>query len=350
MVSHQIVEWGKPLETREYPTPEPTGSQVLLKVDACGVCHSDLHIREGFFDMGGGQKRRLADQGVVLPLTPGHEPVGTVAAVGPDADGVREGDARVVWPWVGCRKCPACLRHEDIFCERGRYLGARVDGGFSDYMMIPDARYLLDYRGVDPPIAATYACAGITAYAALKRGLDGLKSGDVLLIIGAGGLGMSALQIVQAMTEATIVVADRDADKRALAERVAGVRTVDNTAPNAAEDLKRETGSVAATVDFVGAEATTTFGIDSLRRGGTHVIVGLFGGALTLPIPIYIYKLLRLQGSHVGTPQDLQELLDLRRAGSIAPPLISTRPMGEAELAMQDLEAGKVEGRTVLVN
>ena len=350
MVSHQIVEWGEPLETREYCTPKPTGSQVLLKVDACGVCHSDLHIREGFFDMGDGQKRRLAEQGVVLPLTPGHEAVGTVAAVGPGAQGVREGDARVVWPWVGCRECPACLRQEDILCERGRYLGARVDGGFSDYMLIPEPRYLLDYKGVDAAVVATYACAGITSYAALKRGLKGLGSGDVVLIIGAGGLGMSALQIAPVMTEATIVVADQESDKRALAERVAGVRTLDNTVPDAAADLKRETGGVAAAIDFVGAEATTMFGIESLRRGGTHVIVGLFGGALTMPIPTYIYKLLRLQGSHVGTPQDLQELINLRRAGTILPPPISIRPMAEAEQTMQDLEGGRVEGRTVLVN
>jgi D-arabinose 1-dehydrogenase-like Zn-dependent alcohol dehydrogenase len=348
MVSYQIIDWGQPLQAREYPTPAPTGTQVLLKVDACGVCHSDLHIRDGFFDMGRGQQRRLADQGVELPLTLGHEPVGTVAAAGPDAAGVVGGDKRVVWPWVGCQECAACLRHEDILCERGRYLGARVDGGFSDYMLVPHPRYLLPYAGVDAGLAATYACAGITGYAALKRATANLGSGDILLLIGAGGVGLSALRIAPSMTDATIFVAEKDPAKRALAEQNGATRTLDNTLPGAAQKLRQETGGVAASVDFVGMEATSIFGIETLRRGGTHVIVGLFGGALTLPVPSYIYGLLTIHGSHLGTPAELQELLDLRRAGGIEPPPISTRPLAEAEAALQDLQAGRVEGRVIL--
>ena len=348
MTSYQIVEWGAPLARNHYETPEPTGTEVLLRVTSSGVCHSDLHIRAGYFDMGHGQQRRLENVGVKLPLTLGHEPVGEVAAVGPGATGVSVGDRRVCWPWVGCRSCAACLREEDIFCESGRYLGARVDGGYSDYMLVPHPRYLLPYDGVEEAVAATYACAGITSYAALKRAVGGLTRDDTLLLVGAGGLGTSGLRVVPAMTEATIVVADTDPAKRALAERLGAAQTIDNGDPDAAARLKEQTGGVAASVDFVGMPQTTMFAIDTLRRGCTHVVVGLYGGALDMPMPNIIYKLLNLRGSHVGTPQDLAELIELRRAGRIEPPPITERPLSQVNDVLTELTEGKIEGRVVL--
>ena len=161
------------------------------------------------------------------------------------------GDKRVCWPWVGCRSCAACVREEDIFCEAGRYLGARVDGGYSDYMLVPHPRYLLPYDGVEEAVAATYACAGITAYAALKRAVGGLTRDDTLLLVGAGGLGTSGLRVVPAMTEARVVVADTDPAKRELAERLGAAETIDNGDPDAAARLKEQTGGVAASVDYV---------------------------------------------------------------------------------------------------
>lgn len=348
MTSYQIVEWGAPLAANRYRTPEPTGTEVLLRVTCCGVCHSDLHIRAGYFDMGHGKQRRLRDVGVALPLTLGHEPVGEVAALGPDAAGVAVGDRRVCWPWVGCRSCASCQREEDILCERGRYLGARVDGGFSDYLLVPHPRYLLPYDGVEEAVAATYACAGITAYAALKRAVGGLTRDDTLLLVGAGGLGTSGLRIAPAITEATVVVADTDPAKRALAERLGAAQTIDNGDPGAAARLRERTGGVAASVDFVGMPQTTLFAIDTLRRGCTHVVVGLYGGALDFPMPNLIYKLLSLRGSHVGTPQDLAELIALRRAGRIEPPPITERPLSDADAVLTELTEGRIEGRVVL--
>ncbi len=364
MKSYQLIEWGQPLEARTYPTPDPQGTEVLVELEVCGVCHSDLHIQEGFFNLGRGRKKVLADQGVVLPLTMGHEPVGRVAAVGPDlgaaaAAGVPIGAPRVVWPWVGCRRCAACTRGEDILCERGRYLGARVDGGYSDYMLVPHPCYLQPYDGVEPEVVATYACAGITGYAAVKRALTAnpstmrtlgrIGAGDAVLLVGAGGVGLSALRIVRALTDATLIVAEISEQKRQLALANGADQVIDSTDPEAGRALKAATGAgVAASIDFVGQPETSQLGIDSLRRGGTHVIVGLFGGALDLPMGDFIYKLMVVRGSHLGTPQDLTELIELRRAGRIVPPPIAVRPLAEINDVLATMTAGHLDGRVVV--
>src|SRR5712692_9321008 len=116
MRAMQIIEWGKPLESREYPDPEPQGAEVLIRVEATGVCHSDVHIWEGYFDLGGGNRTTLESRGVKLPFTMGHEIAGQVVALGPDATGVAVGDKRVVYPWIGCQLCAVCRRGEELLC------------------------------------------------------------------------------------------------------------------------------------------------------------------------------------------------------------------------------------------
>lgn len=364
MTSYQIVAWGNPLQSQNYPTPDPKGTEILVQIDYCGVCHTDLHVHEGFINMGGGRKKKLSDLGVKLPLTLGHEPVGTVVAVGADIDSpsaaaVPIGSKRVIWPWIGCRNCPACIRGEDILCEQGRYLGTRIDGGFSDHLIVPHPRYLQSYDGISPEVAAVYACAGITGYAALKRALNSypsnyptlgqINSKDTLLFIGAGGVGLSALRLARAMTDARIVVADISAEKRLLAESIGADKTIDAADIDAGRILKEQIGAgVAASIDFVGRAETTQIAIDSLRRGGTHVIVGLYGGALEIPIPDLIYKLVSLRGSHLGTLQDLRELIELRRTGQIESPPITLRSMTELNNVFGELKSGKVEGRIVV--
>ena len=140
-----VVENGADLQDIELPTPEPTGTEVLIEVTHCGVCHSDLHIWEGFYDIGGGKRMSLKDRGVVLPLAMGHEIVGRVSKLGPDATGVAVGDVRIVFPWVGCGKCARCLAEEDNMCLTGRALGvysvvgsATVTGGVPSGMMAFD--------------------------------------------------------------------------------------------------------------------------------------------------------------------------------------------------------------------
>ncbi|MHA1564830.1 MAG: alcohol dehydrogenase [Alphaproteobacteria bacterium] len=348
MRSFQIPAWGEPLVERQLPTPVPQGSEVLLKVDVCGVCHSDLHIWDGFFDLGGGQKATLESRGVDLPFTMGHEIVGEVAAMGPDATGVAIGDKRVAYPWIGCGECALCRAGDDIMCNTQQYLGTRVPGGYSDHVMVPHPRYLLSFDGIPPALACTYACSGLTAYSALLKAGD-LTAQDHLLIIGAGGVGLSAVHIAKALTPAAIIVADIDPEKRAAADAAGVSLTIDNAEPEAVRQLIKLTkGGPKASLDFVGAPATTKFGIDTLAKGGTHVIVGLFGGALSLSLPLFPFKQMTVRGSFTGTRDELIALLDLARTGRIPEIPIETHALDRANETLEDLKAGRIIGRAVL--
>ena len=348
MRSYQIIDWGAPLEPREHATPEPEGSQVLVRIDACGVCHSDLHIWDGFFDLGDGKRVSLADRGVQTPFTMGHEIVGEVIAVGPESEGLSIGDKRIVYPWIGCGKCEHCTDGNEPLCNAPRHLGTRVDGGYSDHVMVPDAKFLVDYEGIPQALACTYACSGLTAYSALRK-VTPLKEGDDLMIIGSGGVGFNAINTAPALSPARVLVADVDATKRSAARQSGAAETIDNREPRAFKDvLKITEGGVAAAIDFVGSPSTFQFGMNVLRRGGTLVVVGLFGGAHSVSIPLFPFKLMTVCGSYVGTLNELRELIDLVKQGKVAPIPVETRPMGQVNHALNDLKAGRVMGRIVL--
>ena len=147
MHSYQIIDWGKPLQPRDYPDPKPQGAEAVVRVEACGVCHSDLHIWQGYFDLGDGERIRIADRGMQLPFTLGHEVAGTVEALGPGSGGhgVAVGDRVVVYPWIGCGECAVCRRGEELLCLKPRIVGTWKDGGYSDRVLVPHARYLVPF-------------------------------------------------------------------------------------------------------------------------------------------------------------------------------------------------------------
>src|SRR2546427_5727426 len=207
MRAMQIIEWGQPLQFRDYPTPEPTGEQVLVRVEAAGVCHSDVHIWDGHFDLGGGQQISLASRGVALPFTMGHEIAGEVLALGPHASGVKVGDKVVAYPWIGCGECAVCMKGEELLCLNPRTLGTRRTGGYGTHVIVPHGRYLLPHAGVPQGLAATYTCSGITAFSALKKTRTHLGTDDHLVIIGAGGVGGSAVHIAPAAVAGNVAVA-----------------------------------------------------------------------------------------------------------------------------------------------
>ena len=194
MISYQTTTFGAPLIEVESKTPEPQGTEVLIKTMACGVCHSDIHMHEGVFDLGGGKQLEVGREGMVL----GHEIFGEVIALGPDAEDAEIGDRRVVFPWIGCGECAACKRGDEQLCTPGCALGIAHAGGFADYVLVPHSRYLFDKGDVPDSLAATYACSGLTAYGALKK-IGELHEGDDIVIIGAGGVGMMAIQIARAL-------------------------------------------------------------------------------------------------------------------------------------------------------
>jgi D-arabinose 1-dehydrogenase-like Zn-dependent alcohol dehydrogenase len=349
MRSQVITEWGKPLESLETPTPEPTGEEVLVRVEHCGVCHSDLHIHDGYFDLGGGAKLPLSSM-MKLPHTLGHEVAGEVIALGPKARGVRIGDHRAIYSWIGCGKCPACLRGEENYCNTPRNVGCSsgTPGGYATHVLVPHARYLIDYGKTPPALAATYMCSGLTAYSAMKK-IGALGPKDEVLVLGAGGVGMMGVQFARHLFGKPPLVADID-EGRLQAAKGAGAKAAYNTKdPGAASQLMTDTeGGAYAIVDFVGSEATFGFAQSAVRRGGRIIIVGLFGGAMGMPLPMFPIRALTVGGSYVGSLAEAEEMMGMVRAGQIDPIPVKTRGLNEANSVLDDLRAGKVIGRVVL--
>lgn len=347
MLSYDVCECGAPLRLMERPTPKPTGTEVLLKVTAAGICHSDLHFWEGVYDLGGGKHLKLTDRGMKLPLTMGHETAGQVVALGPKAKGVKVGAKRLVYPWIGCGQCAVCKRGEEHLCTKPGFVGVFRPGGYADHMIVPHPRYLLDYGSLKPEQAAPLACSGLTAYSALKK-IKTLKT-EPVVIIGAGGVGLMALSILKAMKGKGAVVVDIDPKKREAAKKAGALATVDGNAPDAVAQIQAATKTgVWAVVDFVGSGSTVKLSIDSITKGGTIVVVGLFGGDITISTPFIPMKAMTLQGSYVGSPKELKELLALVRKTRMPPIPIDRRPLSEANAGLMDLKAGKVVGRVVL--
>jgi alcohol dehydrogenase, propanol-preferring len=343
-----VVENGAPLQEIEMPTPEPVGTQVLLEVTHCGVCHSDLHIWEGFYDLGGGQKMSLKDRGVVLPLAMGHEIVGRVVKLGPDASGVKPGDLRIVFPWVGCGVCAACRAEEDNMCLTPRSLGVYQNGGYGTHVVAPHPRHLVDPGSLDPAVAATYACSGITVYSAIRKVMP-IDADEPVVLVGAGGLGLNAIAILNAMGHRRIVSVDVSAEKLAAAKEAGATDTVDASDGQATQKIVQLcNGPVMAIIDLVNGTATARFAFDALRKGGKLVQVGLFGGELSLPLPLMAMRALTVQGSYVGNPKELRELVALAQSGKVPPLPVTVVPQNQADDALQRLRNGKVTGRIVL--
>lgn len=350
MHSYQIIDWGQPLERRDYPDPTPTGTEALVRVEACGVCHSDLHIWQGYFDLGEGERIRIADRGMQLPFTLGHEVAGRVEALGPEAQGhgVSVGDRVVVYPWIGCGACEVCRRGEELLCLKPRIVGTWRDGGYSDLVLVPHARYLVPFGDLPVEVACTYACSGVTALSALKKA-GAERPEDTVLLIGAGGVGLNAVHLAPSVLPGPVIVADVSAGKRAAAEAAGAKVTVDNGAPDAVARVRElSRGGVAAAIDFVGRPETARFGLDSLRKGGTLVVVGLYGDRLGLPLPWLPLRMLTMKGSYVGTLDDLRTIIGLAQAGKVPPLRVERRPLAAANAALTDLAAGRVTGRVVL--
>jgi alcohol dehydrogenase, propanol-preferring len=354
MKSFQVADFNAPLKEVDQPTPQPTGTQVLIKVKAAGVCHSDLHIWEGGYDLGHGRKPlSLKDRGVSLPRTMGHETVGEIVAFGPDVSAADKGDLNVgdialVYPWLGCGKCPTCVGGDENMCAiKPNALGVYCDGGYADHMTVPNAKYLINLKGLDPVTAAPYACSGVTTYSALKK-VEKEMSGPIV-VFGAGGLGLMLLTLLKAMGGKGAIVVDIDAKKREAAMAAGALATVDGKAPDALEQLQKAAGGpVRAVIDLVGSAQTTQLGFDALGKGGKLIIVGLFGGGATFALPLIPIKAVTIQGSYVGNLRETQELLDLVRAKKIPPIPVTKLPLAKANDALLDLQKGKLVGRAVL--
>jgi D-arabinose 1-dehydrogenase-like Zn-dependent alcohol dehydrogenase len=344
-----VMHHGKPLELIEKPIPEPTGTEVLLKVKAAGLCHTDLHLWEGHYELGGGKRLTLAERGILPPITLSHEICGELVSAGAAGTDLKPGKTYLVHPWIGCGECAACKRGEENICIKPQSLGIARPGGFADYVIVPHPRYLIDIEGLDPAEAAPLACAGVTTYSALNKFGPRIKEGPVV-IIGAGGLGLMAIEVLKAMGGVGAIVVDSDPTKRAAALAAGALTAIDGKAPDAVQQIVQATGGGArAVLDLVGATPTVTTAVASCARGGQIVICGLMGGDITLSLPIIPMRPLTIQGSYVGTLAELRELIELVKRTKMAAIPVTRRPLAEANDALQDLHHGKIVGRTILV-
>jgi D-arabinose 1-dehydrogenase-like Zn-dependent alcohol dehydrogenase len=347
MLRQSLIEYGKPLEAMEAETPKPQGTEVLLRVSHCGVCHSDLHLQDGYFDLGGGQK--LDVRGLrALPFTFGHEIAGTVEAVGPEAQGAEGGKRYAVYPWIGCGTCAVCARGDEHLCNAPRALGITVDGGYATHVLVPHPRYLLGVGGIAPEIAGPLMCSGLTGYSAVKKALPYLRCGP-LMIVGLGGVGMMGLQFARALTDAPILVADIDAAKREAALKLGAKEAFDPADAGARKAIVKGTGGgVGAAIDFAGSDKSLGFAQAVVAKGGAAIVVGLIGGSFTLPVPMFPLRALSVVGSYVGSLAEARELVELVGAGRVAPIPVETRPLAETNRSLEDLRAGRIVGRVVV--
>lgn len=346
MFCEAITTYGEKLQRLETATPTPQGSEVLLEITECGVCHSDVHIHDGYFGMGGDNKLDVR-AGRQLPFTLGHEIGGRVVAVGPDAAGVKVGDRRVAYPWIGCGGCPACGRGDEHLCNKPANLGIQKNGGYATHVIVPHPRYLLDFGAADPALAAAYMCSGLTAFSAIKK-LGAVTRNDPVVIVGLGGVGMMGLQFARALIDAPIIGVDVDQSKLDAALKAGATKVINSRDDGALKKLLVETGGAYAAIDFVGSEPSFGFAQGCVRKGGKVIVVGLFGGAFSMPIPLLPMRAISITGSYVGSLAETEAMMELVRAGKIDPIPVTRRKLGEASATLDDLRNGTVVGRVVL--
>lgn len=348
MLSYEVVQWGKPLEKAERKTPEPKGDEVLLKLKYCGVCHSDVHIRDGYFDLGGGKRLPMGERGMNLPLTLGHEPYGTVVAAGPDAGDAPIGADRLVYPWMGCGACARCREGLDNFCMAPRSIGLQRPGGYADHLLVPHSRYLVDAGGIDPAWAATLSCSGLAAYSAVSK-LNPIPREEWIIVIGAGGLGLSAISLLRAMGHEGILATDIDDTKLNAAKNAGAAAIVNSRDADAVEKIKKISGGwIYGAVDLVGTTETARLALGALRKGGRLMLVGLYGGEIPLSLVTTIQRALTVQGSHLGSVEELKQVVALAREGKLQPIPIQKRLLSEVSGTLDELKAGTVLGRVVV--
>jgi propanol-preferring alcohol dehydrogenase len=346
MHRQSLVAYGQPLCETVVDCPEPRGSEVLVRIERCGVCHSDLHMQDGYFSLGGDKKLDVS-AGRTLPFTLGHEIAGVIESAGEEASDAKIGHRVAVYPWIGCGVCAACVGGEENLCANPRHLGIAVDGGYATHVLVSHPRYLLDYAPLSPDFAGPLMCSGLTAYAALKR-LTSRPERAPVLLIGLGGVGMMGLAIARALFRTAPIVADIDAKKRTAALAAGAEQAYDPSDPQARKAIMTATGGLLAICDFVGSDKSLQFATGLLGRGGKVVVTGLLGGNFSIAAALFGIKAMTIEGTLTGTLAEARELLDLVREKNISPIPTRDRPLAEAQAALDDLRAGRVVGRTVL--
>ncbi|WP_028357424.1 alcohol dehydrogenase [Brackiella oedipodis] len=350
-LAYRVERFGQPVKQAEEPLKKAEGKEIVLKTTRCGVCHSDLHLYDGYYDLGQDRKLSFEKRGLTPPLVLGHEIVAEVIDAGPDADlsHIEKGKSYIVYPWIGCGECAVCQDDRENLCAKGRNLGVAKHGGYGEVVRVPDSKYLLDFGEMNPSEAAILACSGLTAFAALKQTPQYKEL--PLVIIGQGGVGTSALLIAKALGFKNIVTVDISDEKLATSKKLGATQTVNSKNEGALETLKGLEGGVYQVLDFVGSGQTAQLGTGILSKGGTYIIVGLFGGDLDLILPLTALESRIIRGSFVGNLNELRELVELAKDGKIGDIPTQDIPASEDNVnqALERLRQGTADKRQVLV-
>jgi propanol-preferring alcohol dehydrogenase len=342
MPAVQLVEWQQPVEVREVSRPVPGPGEVLLRVQAAGLCHSDLHLMHW----------AAGTVPYSLPFTMGHEVAGTVEALGDGATGIEVGEAVLVYgPW-GCGRCPNCSLGAEHLCTRreirdGTACGIGRDGGLAQYVILPSPRLAVPIGDLDPVAAAPLADAGLTPYHAVKRALRELPPGSTAVVIGIGGLGHVAVQLLRALSGCRIVAIDRREDALDAARAAGAAVALQADGLTAPDVLAAAGGKAALVMDFVGVDATLALAAACVAPGGHLSIVGVGGGTLPFRWGVVPFET-TVVFSNWGTRSELAEVVALARAGVIGIE-VERVALEDVPAAYERLEAGAVRGRVVAV-
>lgn len=343
MKALQYREVGKAPEVVTVPEPVPGPGQVLLKVTAAGVCHSDIAVMswpaEGF--------------PYELPLTLGHEGAGTVAALGDGVTGLAEGESVAVYgPW-GCGTCVMCAQGKENYCTRARELGINppglgAPGAIAEYLLVDDPRHLVPLGELDPVASVPLTDAGLTPYHAIKGALPRLVPGSAAVVIGTGGLGHVAVQLLRALSAATVIALDVSEEKLELARRV-GAHVALVSDGRAAERVRELTGGLGARAvfDFVGVAQTVELATAVAGTEAEVVLVGIGGGVAKVGFGMIAYDA-AVRAPYWGSRSELVEVLELARTGAVDVH-VETYSIDEAPRAYERLHAGEVNGRAVVL-
>lgn len=348
MKAARIVRVKEPLEIQTLETPKPRGSQVLIKVQSAGVCHSDIHLWEGGYDGPAGSFMKTTDRGVKYPLTPGHEVAGVIESMGEEVEGFTKNEKVLVFPWIGEGLCPACRIGEENLCDKPRSIGVYHDGGYAEYLLVPSYKYLIKLGDMDTDTSATLSCAALTAYGAVKN--THLRPADNVIIVGAGGLGLMAIQLAKAVTGARIISMDIDDEKLKVAKQNGADFTINSKNQDVIKTIMELTDNlgVDAVIDFVNASKTVETDMQILRRRARIVLVGLFGGALQLNLVTMPTRAYKIIGSYTGSLTDMIELVSLAKRGIIKPVVSNKFNLDQATEALTMLKEGKIVGRGII--
>ena len=331
---------GGPLRVTDVPLPEPSGTEVRVRVAGCGVCRTDLHIVDGT------QSR------VELPVTLGHEVAGWIDAAGTDAAltaaGLAIGDAVVVHGGWGCGACRECASGEEQRCPNGRSPGFQADGGYAEMMLVPHPRHLVELGGLDPVKAAPLADAGLTSYRAVRRARPWLTSGTRVLVVGAGGLGQFALQYLRLLPDIgaglVIVVAERSRARLERATELGADASLDD--PDATAATAALGGPAGVVLDFVGSDETLGLAAEVVAPDGLVMIVGETGGHLEIGFERPAIESW-VTTTAWGSIDELREVVRLAGIGAVHVD-VEVLDLADASVAHARLRAGDASGRLVL--